>query len=199
VHVTVDDAATFEFGNVEPHDVGDGHQFARDAATVVFVSANAPDALSDCPFDVLLLQRSNDLVFAPGAWVFPGGAASDEDRIGDTDRVSMRSVACRECSEESGIVVDRDALSPVARRLTPPERVRRYDTRFYLTTVEPSPRRPQVVVDGIEIMAFEWIGPAAGLSQHGDTMLPPTIALLSTLATFTSVDQLLTWAREQTP
>ena len=96
----------------------------RDAATVILVS-DRPD------LHVLMLERTRRAVFGPGATVFPGGAvdAADADprlvaRVVGLDDVAasaehglrhgglaFRLAALRECFEEAGILLARDAQS----------------------------------------------------------------------------------------
>src|SRR3954470_21507883 len=94
----------------------------RDAATVILVS-DRPD------LHVLMLERTRRAVFSPGATVFPGGAVDAEDReeraarlVADLDDraasaahalpaggLAFRIAAVRECFEEAGILLARDA------------------------------------------------------------------------------------------
>ncbi len=99
---------------------------ARPAATVVLLR-QAPRG-----FDVLLLRRSGEAGFVPGAYVFPGGRVDPEDRdaalAGRLDGVTPEHAArrlgmsedapgavahyvaaLREAFEETGILVARDA------------------------------------------------------------------------------------------
>ena len=96
----------------------------RDAATVILVS-DRPD------LHVLMLERTRRAVFGPGATVFPGGAVDPGDgagglaeRIVGIDDVAastaqgigrgglaFRVAALRECFEEAGILLARDAAS----------------------------------------------------------------------------------------
>ncbi len=96
----------------------------RDAATVVLVS-DRPD------LHVLMLERTRRAVFGPGATVFPGGAVDAADReppslalvVGLDDAAAsaehgladgglgFRVAAARECFEEAGILLARDAAS----------------------------------------------------------------------------------------
>jgi 8-oxo-dGTP pyrophosphatase MutT (NUDIX family) len=94
----------------------------RDAATVMLVR-DAPD------LHVLMLRRNINVVFSPGATVFPGGAvdaadaapamltlviglddaeASDEHNL-PSGGLALRIAAVRECFEEAGILLARDA------------------------------------------------------------------------------------------
>jgi 8-oxo-dGTP pyrophosphatase MutT (NUDIX family) len=96
----------------------------RDAATVILVS-DRPD------LHVLMLERTRRAVFGPGATVFPGGALDPADGaerlaeriVGLDDRVAsieqgiahgglaFRVAALRECFEEAGILLARDAAT----------------------------------------------------------------------------------------
>src|SRR5690349_22102925 len=94
----------------------------RDAATVILVS-DRPD------LHVLMLERTSRAVFSPGATVFPGGAVDPADRepratarVVDLDDdaasrehglvaggLGFRVAAVRECFEEAGILLAREA------------------------------------------------------------------------------------------
>jgi 8-oxo-dGTP pyrophosphatase MutT (NUDIX family) len=96
----------------------------RDAATVILVS-DRPD------LHVLVLERTSRAVFGPGATVFPGGAVdSDDGATALADRIvgiddaaasahqgigqgglAFRVAALRECFEEAGILLARDAAT----------------------------------------------------------------------------------------
>jgi 8-oxo-dGTP pyrophosphatase MutT (NUDIX family) len=96
----------------------------RDAATVVLV-ADRPD------LQVLMMERTRRAAFGPGATVFPGGAVDAEDGsdrsharvVGLDDHeasaaqglpeggLGFRMAAARECFEEAGILLARDAAS----------------------------------------------------------------------------------------
>ena len=98
----------------------------RDAATVILVS-DRPD------LHVLMLERTSRAVFGPGATVFPGGAVDPDDaavalieRTAGIDDpaastaqgmtrggLAFRVAALRECFEEAGILLARDAASGV--------------------------------------------------------------------------------------
>jgi 8-oxo-dGTP pyrophosphatase MutT (NUDIX family) len=96
----------------------------RDAATVILVS-DRPD------LHVLLLERTRRAVFGPGATVFPGGAVDPADGAAElAERIiglddsaasieqgiargglAYRVAALRECFEEAGILLARDAVT----------------------------------------------------------------------------------------
>jgi 8-oxo-dGTP pyrophosphatase MutT (NUDIX family) len=95
----------------------------REAATVVLVRDGRVG------IEVFMLRRSHRLVFTPGAYVFPGGAVDASDRdpaaaaccVGRDDAGASRVLgvadgglaywvaAVRECFEEAGVLLARDA------------------------------------------------------------------------------------------
>src|SRR5947207_11349800 len=96
--------------------------------------------------EVLILRRSPNVVFSPGASVFPGGGVSEEDAdervaarvLGDDAAVSsemslpggglaVKVAAVRECFEEAGLLLVRDAR-----------------TRLPLDTSDDGPRRSRL-------------------------------------------------------
>jgi 8-oxo-dGTP pyrophosphatase MutT (NUDIX family) len=185
----------FELGVLGEHEVSDGLAPARDAATIVIVSFGTVSSDHVRGYEVLVLQRSSDLVFAPGAWVFPGGAAAHDDTLMVSEnRVAMRQTACRECAEETGIELGTHELLPLSRWITPPGRPRRFDTRFYVAIID---YRPVVRVDGLEIVDFSWSSPDTALAQYGEAMLPPTRATLSALPDAGTPHELRNWITEQ--
>ncbi len=130
----------------------------RDAATLIVVDTKAAEP------HVLMGRRRDDLIFLPGKYVFPGGRVDPVDGIGPIDRleptvaaalmVRMRGrpslkrahalgrAAIRETDEETGLKLGSSpdqalgALRFIARAVTPPGRVRRYDTRFFLANAD---------------------------------------------------------------
>ncbi len=74
----------------------------RDAATVVVVRECVSGGL-----EVLLLQRAERGDHNSGAWVFPGGLVDPGDRAEEV--LAFQRAAVRECFEECGILLARDA------------------------------------------------------------------------------------------
>src|SRR4051794_36588637 len=132
----------------------------RDAATVVLVR--------ECPdLEVLVLRRSADLAFVPGATVFPGGAVDPDDMsvAAEMGIDQFRAAAARECLEECAIPIDARDLVEFARWITPEGAPRRYDTRFFVVR---APDGHEGVHDGSELVASAWMRPADVLQAFAD-------------------------------
>ncbi len=118
--------------------------------------------------EVLLLRRNPDLAFNGGAWVFPGGRVDEGDavaaRTGDhSGLAAARVAASRELTEEAGLVVPAEDMVPWAHWTTPPGPPRRFAT-WFLVAAEAEVE--DVVVDGGEIHAADWLTPAAALARY---------------------------------
>ena len=157
------------------------------------------------PPEIVMVRRSDTLVFAAGAYVFPGGrvdpvdvvaAAGRAAAVGDAEEWAARIAAVRETHEETGIAdaADVAALVPFARWLPPVEAPRRFDTRFYLARARDDVADP--VADGVESSAAFWATAADVLADcragRGHAIFP-TRRLLERLARFASFAE----AREQ--
>lgn len=139
-------------------------------------------------FEVLTQRRSHAMAFAPGAYAFPGGALEPADYDSEDPFIAA---AVRELREEAGISLDPSTLRLWAHWITPPGRVRRFDTFFY---VAPAPENSEVRSDDAESESHLWIAPRSLLTKfEADevTMLPPTYITLRELADFSSVTDVL--------
>ena len=158
---------------------------AREASSLILLrdAAQGPE--------VLLVKRNPEQRFMGGAWVFPGGAVHAED--GD-----VRTTARRELEEEAGIALAADAeLARFSRWITPAQVEVRFDTHFFLAV---APAAAQARVDGAECVEARWLRPADALTAGGrDELLLvfPTIRHLEQIATFASVGEAMTRARER--
>ncbi len=82
----------------------------RPAATVMLVRDGSADDGSSTDaggLEVFMLRRTLAAVFGSGMYVFPGGRVETSDG-GDVDR-AHRLAAVRECFEEAGVLLARDA------------------------------------------------------------------------------------------
>lgn len=140
------------------------------AATVVVVR-ETPEGLK-----VLMMQRNPELKFMGGFWVFPGGAFEPQDE-GNSFEQTAKNAAVRETFEETGICLQTDALHPFDYWLTPDISPKRFATWFYLA----SANSEKVLIDGSEIIAYEWLTPEQAINKHrvGEAeMMPPTLVSL---------------------
>ena len=69
----------------------------RPSATVLLVRGRRP-------WELLLMRRPGGADFAPGAYVFPGGTAHEDDRASNDE---IRAAAVRELFEEVGVLLAR--------------------------------------------------------------------------------------------
>ena len=142
----------------------------RPAATLVLIrdSAEGPQ--------VLMLRRNIKLVFAGGAWVFPGGRVDAEERqASDNIAAASRLAAVRETWEEAGISVDPDTLTHIAHWTTPIGSPRRFAAWFYALILPDGV--DNIAVDGSEIHEYRWFRPTDALAGHRNgelEMLEPT-------------------------
>ena len=136
-----------------------GSSPAADAASLILMRERAHGKP-----ELLIVRRAASLVFAAGAYVFPGGRVDPEDRLQAPDMpppvdpadAAARIAALRETAEETGIVVDEAPgdLVPFARWMPKHEEVkRRFDTRFYLARMD---RDVDPVADGVESSHAFW-------------------------------------------
>lgn len=169
----------------------------RPAATLVLLR-ETPSGL-----EALLLRRHSASRVGSGAWVFPGGVVEDEDYCGGDDiEVAARCAAIRETTEEASIAVPLESLQLISHWTTPdaPEvSKKRFATWFYLSTAAVD----EIVVDGEEIDAYNWVSPAQAVADHESSklkLMPPTLVTLSELQHCHSVaDALAFYAARTAP
>ncbi len=133
----------------------------------------------DAPLEVLMLRRNPASSFTPGAWVFPGGTAEEDD---------LRVTAARETFEEAGITLDPESLVRTSRWITPVGLPKRFDTDFFIARVD---RGVEVKIDGQEIVDWMWIAPADALARRDLNLVFPTIKNLQAITGFTTSEELL--------
>lgn len=159
----------------------------RLASTVVLLRDNASGV------ETLLLRRNKALIFAGGAWVFPGGALDPEDieaANGDIDDAS-RIAAAREAEEESGLLPHVDDMVLLSHWTTPVGEPKRFSTWIYAA---PLAADREVVIDGGEIHDSRWVDVREAAAEHqaGElNMLPPTYFTLLHLSRYESVAQIV--------
>jgi 8-oxo-dGTP pyrophosphatase MutT (NUDIX family) len=160
---------------------------ARQAASVILLRGGAER------LEVLLVKRTPHARFMGGVWVFPGGAVDADEGDGDS---AHRTAALRELQEEAAISLqDPDELIRFSRWITPAEVQIRFDTHFFLAAL-PADQEP--VIDGEECVDLGWFTPSGALDAYEDgeiALVFPTIKHLEQLRDFSSVEDVLSYAR----
>ncbi|MDP4796031.1 MAG: NUDIX domain-containing protein [Rhodospirillales bacterium] len=204
----------------------------RPASTLILLRETAAQ-----PVQTLMVVRHQDIKFAGGAIVFPGGRvdATDQALAETVDDDAFKIAAIRETFEESGIllayhaasgaavsqaiavralaehraavcrgelsfadmlrekglVAATDRLVPFAHWITPPNRVKRFDTHFFVARYG----EDQLVDhDGGEITEAIWISPADLIRAALDGQYKLVFATrmnVERLAAYTTVEQAL--------
>jgi 8-oxo-dGTP pyrophosphatase MutT (NUDIX family) len=171
------------------------HPEAIPAATVVPLRDGAHGV------ETLMLQRSPDLSFAGGMWVWPGGRIDDADFApgGPDDlEAAARRAAVRETQEEAGLCIEVETLVWFSHWTPPPISPKRFATYFFAA---PAPDG-SVIVDGGEIHEHGWFAPVEALARRnaGEIELsPPTWITLEHLARFDSTVEALTAMQDAPP
>jgi 8-oxo-dGTP pyrophosphatase MutT (NUDIX family) len=159
----------------------------RPAASIVLLRRGGKHAQR--ALEVLLLKRTEQAAFMPGAWVFPGGSVDPADGEGPD---GFRACAVRELREEAGIELPADEeLVPFCRWITPEIVTRRFDAWFFLA-LAPAHTPPEP--DRNEIVDARWFEPAAALAaaDAGEVVIPfPTLTQLGWLAAHPTSDAAL--------
>ena len=146
------------------------------AATVVLLR-DGVDGL-----EALMIERPDRGSFA-GAWVFPGGKLEEADRGGvdEPEHAIARRAGVRETHEETGLVLDPDALVTLSCWDPPPGLALRIRTWFFLAPAAAG----VLALSPDEAVAAEWVRPADAIARHGRgefTLYPPTWVTLHGLA-----------------
>jgi 8-oxo-dGTP pyrophosphatase MutT (NUDIX family) len=92
---------------------------------------------------------------------------------------------------EHGLAVDGSHLRPWSRWVTPPNEVRRYDTRFFVAELPEGARAEDVTSESTHA-AWVGIDQALELARNGERrLLPPTFMTLASLGSFATVAEAL--------
>jgi glyoxylase-like metal-dependent hydrolase (beta-lactamase superfamily II)/8-oxo-dGTP pyrophosphatase MutT (NUDIX family) len=131
---------------------------------------------------------------APGAadLVAPAGAAAERLAAWRAPLHRGERTLAQLCAA-GGWQLALDRLVYVSHWLTPPLRIKRYDTRFFVAAAPPG---QTARCDGVELTEQRWLRPADALAQADALrLMTPTRKTLEALARFDRVEPLLAWAR----
>lgn len=158
----------------------------RKAATVVVVRDGEKG------LEILLLKRSDQLEFAPGNWVFPGGSVDPQDAEGSAEEMdTLQAAAVREAKEETGADLYTEDLTYFLQFTTPGGK-KRFETWFFVAPIRHS--TADITPDGSEIVEHRWIDPAEAVNAFEQGNMPifvPTGLTLMRLSFYNSVEDLI--------
>ena len=164
----------------------------RPAATTLIVRDG------DAGLEVLMVRRSLQASFMPGAYVFPGGA------VDAADGSAAHQAVCDEPAEQlarrggwaalrarlhageslaalapaAGGPLATSVLQPWSHWVTPVGLPKRFDTLFFVARA-PAGQVPEV--DAGETTTLAWVNPAAALADHAGGGFPMEFATVSTV------------------
>ncbi len=132
------------------------------------------------------------------------GRPVDPTRLGAARAALRRGAGFAALVDELGVELDVDALTPVARFVTPPGAPRRFDAWFFVAA---APAGQEYRHDDEETVASVWLRPEAALAadDRGEVWLvEPTRWTLETIAGFDTAGELLdaaraAWAERRSP
>jgi 8-oxo-dGTP pyrophosphatase MutT (NUDIX family) len=132
--------------------------------------------------------------------------ANGESVVADTsgddweaDRLALldRSLSLAELLRRRGLVLRSDLLRVWSHWITPEVEPKRFDTRFFVAAMPDGQRTRDV---GGEADRVAWLRPAEALAAQGRgelSMLPPTLAVLTDLAPWATVAEVMTAADQR--
>ncbi len=127
------------------------------------------------------------------------GSGTRVDLTALRDRVRANETAFIDLLLEHGVTLDVTGIEEVARFITPIGSPRRFDARFFVAR---TPHGQVAHFDDGEIVNLAWMEPAEAIERWREgemTMMSPTRRMLSCLARYRSVDEVLAAARRRLP
>jgi 8-oxo-dGTP pyrophosphatase MutT (NUDIX family) len=107
------------------------------------------------------------------------------------------AMTLRDVVDREDLELQSDALTMFAHWLTPEIEIKRFDTQFFVTAVPP---RQEAMHDERETTHGEWLDPAEAVARcrrEEIALPPPTWTTLRALARFSTVDDVMAWARSR--
>jgi 8-oxo-dGTP pyrophosphatase MutT (NUDIX family) len=149
--------------------------------------------------ETLMLRRNSKIAFG-GMWVFPGGRVDEADCEGeaDDDLAHARRAAVREAEEETGLLIEPDAMLPFSHWTPPPITPRRFLTWFFAAAAP----QGEVRIDEGEIHEHQWMSPHEALARRDAAeieLAPPTWVSLFELTRWQDVGTALGALQQRQP
>jgi len=187
----------FPGGRVDPDD----HQEAFDAICAGLSDAEASRILEVTRGGLAWWVAACRETLEEAGLLMAAGASTGTglDLTALRDRVRANETAFIDLLLEHGVTLDVTAIEEVARFITPVGSPRRFDARFFVAR---TPHGQVAHFDDGEIVNLAWLEPAEALErwQAGEmTMMSPTRRMLSCLARYRSVDEVMAAARRRQP
>jgi 8-oxo-dGTP pyrophosphatase MutT (NUDIX family) len=114
--------------------------------------------------------------------------------MSERERVARGELGLRALCERHDLRLSVERLLYIAHWITPPVRPKRFDTRFFLATVQAD---QQADHDTVETINHQWLRPADMLcSDQADRLMMPQRSVLQALAQHDSMPAVLKWAAE---
>lgn len=150
---------------------------------------------SPAGLEALLLKKNANISFG-GSWVFPGGRVDPQDSHTQKGLsfATERITACRECQEETGMVIDSLKLLPISWWTTPATRPKRFKTLFFLYDASDMNQAP--MIDHGEIVDSQWLSISEAISQHNVKSIKlagPAFVTLKQLLRHQSIESAFTY------
>lgn len=179
-------------GDAQCHDICHGLSDAQASAQLKLAAGGLDHhvaAIRECFEEAGLLLACDSAGQALGSG-HPALRALTEQR----SRLAQGELQFKALCDQQGIQLAANRLHYIAHWITPPVRPKRFDTRFFLTTVAAD---QQAEHDTVETVHHQWIRPADMLSsEEASRLMAPQRSVLETLAAFASLPAIVQWAAQ---
>lgn len=125
---------------------------------------------------------------------FGHGFQSYSTVMSERGRLARGELALSALCERHGLRLATQRLHYMAHWITPPVRPKRFDTRFFLATVQAD---QQAIHDTVETVNHQWMRPADMLrSDEASRLMMPQRSVLQALSPHDSLSAVLAWAAQ---